>query len=197
MIVNLQHVTQRTAFRPAVGSSKGQFLIASIIAIATSLVCAPARGERADRDKPANIEAGRMVADDARRISTFEGNVAMTQGTMSLRADRVVVRQDAEGNYQATATGSPVRFRQRTDPKGERAAVWVDGEALRIELDDREQKIELFDKARVTRDQDEVRGEHIILDQRTESFTVSGGKGASDSRVRAVIQPKVAPPGRQ
>lgn len=157
------------------------------------LLAFQAQAERADRDKPTNVEAGRMVADDARRISTFEGNVVVTKGTMSLRAERVVVRQDAQGNYQATAIGAPVRFRQRTDPRGDRPAVWVDGEAMRIELDDREQKVELFDKARVTRDQDEVRGDYIFLDQRAETFTVSTGKGSPEGRVRAVIQPKAAP----
>ncbi len=195
--MNQAHVSHRMTHAPAGADSKVHFLIALAITLASGLVCGQARGERADRDKPANIEAARMVADDARRISTFEGNVAITKGTMSLRADRVIVRQDADGNIHASATGSPVRFRQRTDPRGERAAVWVDGEAMRIELDDREQKVELFDKARVTRDQDEVRGDHITLDQRTETFTVSGAKGASDGRVRAVIQPKVAPAAKQ
>jgi lipopolysaccharide export system protein LptA len=151
----------------------------------------PAWAEKADRDKPLQVEANKMTADDVRRLNVFEGNVVVTKGTMSLRADRLVVRQDAEGFQFATATGKPARFRQRQDPKpGEKEGIWIDGEALRIELDDRNQRIELFDKARVNRGCDEVAGDYIFVDQRSEFYQVSSGKGAEKGRVKAIIQPK-------
>jgi len=148
-------------------------------------------GEKADRDKPTQVEANRMSADDARRLNIFEGDVVVTKGTIRLTAERLVVRQDAEGFQFATATGKPARFRQRQDPKpGEKEGIWVDGEALRIELDDRNQKIELFDNARVNRGGDEVAGDYIFVDQRSDFYQVSSGKGPAKGRVKAVIQPK-------
>jgi len=157
----------------------------------------PALAEKADKDKPTHIEANRMSSDDVRRISIFEGNVVLIKGTVLVRADRIVVRQDAEGFQFATATGKPVRFRQKGEPKGDKEGVWTDGEALRVEIDDRNERIELFERARVTRDQDEVCGEYVFLDQRTEFFSVSAAKGAAptspEGRVRAVIQPKTQP----
>ncbi len=151
----------------------------------------PAWAEKADRDKPTQVEANRMSADDARRLNIFEGNVVVTKGTMTLRADRLVVRQDAAGFPLATATGRPARFRQRQDPKpGEKEGIWIDGEALRIEVDDRNQKIELFEKARVNRGCDEVAGDYIFVDQRSDFYQVSSGKGAQKGRVKAIIQPK-------
>jgi lipopolysaccharide export system protein LptA len=156
-------------------------LLASCIALA----------EKADRDKPLEVEANRMSADDARRLNVFEGDVVLTKGTITLRAERLVVRQDAEGFQLATATGKPVRFRQRQDPKpGEKEGIWVEGEALRIEIDDRNQKIELFENARVNRGGDEVAGNYIFVDQRSDFYQVSAGKGAAKGRVKAVIQPK-------
>lgn len=150
-----------------------------------------ALAEKADRDKPTQVEANRMSADDARRLNVFEGEVVVTKGSMRLTADRLVVRQDADGFQSATATGRPARFRQRQDPRpGEKEGIWVDGEALRIELDDREQKIELFDRARVSRGGDEVAGDYIFVDQRSDFYQVSSGKGAAKGRVKAVIQPK-------
>ena len=148
--------------------------------------------EKADREKPTQIEANRMSADDVRRLNVFEGNVVVTKGTMVLRADRLVVRQDAEGFQFATATGKPARFRQRQDPKpGEQEGIWIDGEALRIEFDDRNQKIELYESARVNRGGDEVAGDYIFVDQRSDFYQVSAGKGpAGQGRVKAVIQPK-------
>lgn len=176
-------------------------------ALAATLLAVPAAGaiaEKADREKPTHIEANRMSSDDAKRMSIFEGSVVLTKGTVRVLADRIVVRQDADGYQFATATGNPVRFRQLGDPKSDRAAVWTEGESLRLEIDDRNEKIELFERARVKRDQDEVRGEYIFLDQRTEYFSVSSGRDAAkgaaapaapaaETRVRAVIQPKLKP----
>ena len=170
--------------------------------LATTLIlgftfCVPALAEKADKDKPTNIEANRMSSDDAKRMSIFEGSVVLTKGSVVVRADRIVVHQDAEGFQVATATGKPVRFRQKGDPKDGKEGIWTEGEALRVEIDDRNERIELFERARVMRDQDVVNGEYIFLDQRTEFFSVSAAKGAAPAapggRVKAVIQPKSKP----
>src|SRR5688572_11441344 len=77
----------------------------------------PAVAEKADKDKPTNIEANRMTSDESRRMSIFEGGVVLTKGTIAVRADRIVVHQDADGFQITTATGKPVRFRQKADRK--------------------------------------------------------------------------------
>ena len=170
---------------------------AALAAALLALSAFPAWAEKADKDRPTNIEANKMSSDDARRLTIFEGNVLLTKGTVVVRADRIVVRQDADGFQFTTATGKPVRFRQKGEPKGDKEGVWTDGEALRIEIDDRNERIELFERARVTRDQDVVNGEYIFLDQRSEFFSVSSAKGAAptspEGRVKAVIQPKTKP----
>ena len=172
--------------------------IAAAVATALLMLAAfSAQAEKADKDKPTNIEANRMSSDDAKRMSIFEGGVVLTKGTIVVRADRIVVQQDAEGFQLTTAYGKPVRFRQKGDRKDGKEGVWTDGEALRIEIDDRNERIELFERARVARDQDIVNGEYIFLDQRTEFFSVSAAKGAAPNapgiRVKAVIQPKSKP----
>ncbi len=150
-----------------------------------------AHAEKADKDKPTNIEANRMSSDDARRISIFEGNVVLTKGTILVRADRITVRQDPEGYQISVATGNPARFRQKRDGKEE----WIDGDALTIEIDDKREKIDLREQAHLMRDKDEVRGDVITVDTRSEFFSVLSGKSVSsaanpEGRVRAVIQPK-------
>jgi lipopolysaccharide export system protein LptA len=156
------------------------------------MACASAAlAEQADSTKPTQIEANTMKADDARRTNTFEGNVVVTRGTLRIQADRIVVRQDKDGNQFATATGNPVRFRQRQDPKPpEKEGGWMEGEAKRIELDDKAGRVELFESARVNRGGDEVAGDYILVDQKSDFFTVTPGKG--EGRVRATIQPKPA-----
>lgn len=170
--------------------------LAAALAAVLTLCAFPAHAEKADKDKPTNIESNKMSSDDARRMTIFEGSVVLTKGTVVVRADRIVVRQDADGFQISTAYGKPVRFRQKGDPKGGCDGLWTDGEALRIEIDDRNEKVELFDRARVTRDQDVVNGDYIFLDQRTDFFSVSTAKGAAPAspsgRVTAVLQPKSA-----
>jgi len=163
--------------------------IAVAIAIA-AMSAFSAKAEKADREKPTQVEASRMTSDEARRISIFEGNVVLSKGTMQLQAERIVVRQDADGFQYATASGNPVRFRQKGDPRGGEEGVWIEAEAGRIEIDEKNERVELRENARVTRDKDEVRGSYILYDQRSEFFSVSSAKDAPGSRVRAVIQPK-------
>ena len=157
--------------------------------LALALCAAHAGAEQADSGKPTQIEANKMQADDVRRLTIFEGNVVVTRGTLKIDADSIVVHQDAEGYQHSTATGNPVRFRQRLDPKPPATeGGWMEGEAKRIEMDDRSGKIELFDAARVNRAGDEVAGNYILVDQKADFFSVTPGKG--DGRVRATLQPK-------
>ncbi len=179
---------------PTFAAIKRRFLPACALLAGLALTAPVVQAEKADKDKPTNIEANRMSSDDARRISIFEGNVILTKGTIRVLADRLTVREDPAGFQISTAVGNPAHFRQKRDGKDE----WIEGEALRIEINDRTEKIELHDKARLVRDKDEVRGDAISVDTRSEFFTVTAGKsvvsGANpEGRVRAVIQPKAKP----
>lgn len=153
------------------------------------------RAEKADRDKPVNLEADTVFLDDAKQISTYQGNVRLTQGTLLIRADRLVVTQDAGGFQHGTAYGNPASFRQKREGLDE----YIEGYALRIEYDAKTDKVQLFTQARMKRNQDEVRGNYIAYDGKTEFFQViGGGKEAAatnngQGRVRAVIQPKPKP----
>jgi lipopolysaccharide export system protein LptA len=167
----------------------GRRLAVALAAVLAASSAFSALAEKADREKPTQVEANRMTSDEAQRISIFEGDVVLTKGTLELKAQRVVVRQDADGFQFATATGEPVHLRQKSDPRGAQEGVWIEGEAGRIEIDGRNERIELHGDARVTRDKDEVRGNTIVYDQRSEFFSVSSPKDAPGARVRAVIQP--------
>ncbi len=163
------------------------------IGLAMLAVACPAGAERADRDKPVNIEADRMNADDAQKTAVFEGRVVLTQGTLLIRADRLTLRQDKEGFQYGVALGKPATFRQKREGSGD----YIDGEAERIEYDGRADRIQLFNRARLRRDSgDDVRGNYISYDSRTEFFSVQAAKGAPaesrDGRVRAVIMPRTS-----
>ena len=46
--------------------------------------------ESADRDKPIDLEADTVKVDDAKQISTYSGNVILTQGSLIIRADKLI-----------------------------------------------------------------------------------------------------------
>jgi lipopolysaccharide export system protein LptA len=164
-------------------------LVAGAFLASSSL---PSGAEKADKEKPINLEADRVNIDDAKKVSVFEGNVVLTQGTLVIRADRMIVREDAQGFNHGTAYGNPVTFRQKREGVDE----YIEGEALRVEYDGRVEKLQLFNRAQLKRGADEVRGSYISYDQPTEIFNAVGsgddgsGKAAAQGRVRAVIQPK-------
>jgi lipopolysaccharide export system protein LptA len=156
------------------------------------LIATPcAHAEKADRDKPINLESNTATVDDVKKVSIYEGNVILTQGTMEIRADKLVVKEDEEGFQYGTAYGNPASFRQKREGYDE----YIEGYALRIEYDGKKDLVQLFNQARMKRDKDEARGNYISYDGKTEFFQVIGGKETATpssprGRVRTVLQPK-------
>jgi lipopolysaccharide export system protein LptA len=170
--------------------------LAAIAGLAGAMLAAStARAENADRDKPVNIEADRVSVDDVKKVQVFEGNVQLKKGTLVIRAARIVITQDDDGYQRGVATGSPdvlPNFRQKREGLEE----YIEGDAERIEHDAKAEKTEFFNRARVKSGLDEVRGQFISYDARTENYFVTSGpngtraRPGSNERVRAVIQPK-------
>ncbi len=146
--------------------------------------------EAADRDKPIELEADTVTVNDAKKISTYAGNVILTQGTLIIHADKLIVREDKEGFQHSTSTGNPTTFKQKREGKNE----YMEGSAQRIEYDGRMDKVQLYTKAWVKRGEDVVHGDYISYDANAEYAEVIGGtktEGTPGSgRVKAIIQPK-------
>ena len=157
-------------------------------ALCASLLATPVHAEKADRDKPVNLEADTVTLDDVKKISVYQGNVILSQGTMMLRADRLQVSQNADGLDKVSASGRPVTFRQKLDGREE----FIEGFADRVEYDSVSSQLELIGQAQLRRGSDELRGAQISYNANTEFFKVVGQPDAKtpSGRVRAVIRPK-------
>jgi lipopolysaccharide export system protein LptA len=150
-----------------------------------------ALAEAADRDQPIELEADTVTVNDAKKISTYAGNVILTQGTLVIHADKLVVREDKEGFQHSTSTGNPTTFKQKLEGKNE----YMQGSAQRIEYDGRMDKVQLYTRAWVKRGEDIINGDYISYDANAEYAEVIGGAksesgGTSSGRVKAIIQPK-------
>lgn len=171
----------------------------------------PAAAEKADRNKPMNIEADALRYDDVKQLSVFSGHVVLTKGTIVVRGANLEVRQDPEGYQFALVTGSaesPAFFRQKREALDE----FIEGEGETIEYDGRADKVKFIKKAHMRRLRgatvaDEITGALIVYENLTDMFSVDGvprqgGLPVPGGRVRAVLTPKpegasatpVAPP---
>ncbi len=173
---------------------------AALWVICLAGACAGAWAERADRDRPMNIEADRLEHDDLKKISQFQGRVIATKGTIVFRGQSLEVREDPDG-YQHVlllpATGQRAFYRQKREGVNE----FMEAEAERIEYDGRRDRVVLSGRAELRRLRgttlaDEIQGQVIVYDSIADQFTVDGAPrqaatpGSVTPRVRAVLTPK-------
>lgn len=163
------------------------------IPLILAMLSQPVLAERADRDKPLQLEASRISIDDAKKIQILEGDVIVIKGTMMLRADRVVITEDQYGFQKGVAFGGKdglARIRQKREGKDE----YSEGEAERIEYNTNSEVAEFFHRAWVKSGEDQVKGDYIWYDGISEKYLVTAGPNrdpkAPPARVRAIIQPK-------
>ena len=174
-------------------------LIARIAICAASLVpllaAAPVQAERADRDKPIFYQGDTGGANLGSKDGELAGGVVITQGTLTIHADRITFRQNADNSLSATVLGNPLAFRQKRDD----AEGYYEGWAQRAEYDGQKENLELFDNAILKRGADEIRSNYISYNSATEQFKAEGrastvppaaGEIGRSDRVRGTFQPK-------
>lgn len=174
--------------------------VSPLLLIAVLALCGGlANAEKADRNKPMNVEADALRHDDLKQTSIFTGRVVLTKGTILLRGARIDVRQDAEGYQFGVVTAEPGKlafFRQKREGLDE----FIEGEGETIEYDSRADTVKFIKKAQLRRYRganlsDELTGALILYDNTTDVFTIDGSvargsPGAPGGRVRAMLSPK-------
>jgi lipopolysaccharide export system protein LptA len=152
-----------------------------------------AGAERGDKDKPINFSAMQPAeVDFEKRVGTLRGNVVITQGTITIKADRIDFRQNPDNSLSATAYGNPISFRQKKDDSDE----YYEGYAQRAVYDGSKDLLELFDRALLKQGADEIRSNYISYNNATGIFRAEGRPDAPNAvdgpgdRVRGVFQPR-------
>lgn len=178
--------------RNRIAARRGAGAAAAALALALVLASSAPGAETGDRDKPISFAGDTGDANLQARGGALAGNVLITQGTLSIRADRIVFKQNADNSLSATAYGNPVAIRQKRDGVDE----YYEGYAQRVEYDGSKELVELFDRALLKRGQDEIRSNYVSYNTATEVFKAEGrastvpdptGPGA---RVRGMFQPR-------
>lgn len=163
-------------------------LICALLGASTSTFA-----EKADKEKPINFSAEQPAeVDFEKRVGTLKGNVVITQGTLSIKADRIDFKQNADNSISATAYGNPITFRQKKDDSDE----YYEGFAQRAVYDGQKELLELFDRALLRQGTDEIRSNYISYNSSSGVFRAEGRPNAPGApegpgeRVRGVFQPK-------
>lgn len=165
------------------------------------LACGASFAERADALKQIKVQADSGFANMINQGGMAEGNVVLTRGTLIMKAGKLSLTEDPEGYKAATllaAPGALATFRQKRDG----GDLWVEGEAERIDYDDKTDIVKLSGKAKVTslegtRVTNRAEGPFISYDSRKEQFaalnTPTGQSKAGGGRVEMIFDQKPHP----
>jgi lipopolysaccharide export system protein LptA len=174
-----------------------------LAAVALGLSTGVALAEKADRNKPMNVEADALRYDDVNQTSVFTGRVVISKGSIVIRGAKVNVRQDPEGYQYGVVTAEPGKlayYKQKREGLDE----FIEGEADVIEYDGKADRVKFIKRAELRRLRgasvaDEMTGSLITYDNTSDVFTVDGGAGSPTSvpgapagRIRAVLSPRVS-----
>lgn len=164
-----------------------------------------AHAARADRNQPITIDADKPgTVDMLKQVVVFNGNVVITQGSITIKAERAEIREGSDGFRSAVAVGTggqQASFRQKREGLDE----FIQGTADRIEYEGRGDVVRFVGKAQVQRLRggtaaDQITGERITYDSTTEVFSVAGStapaspdsaaSGPGSGRVRVILTPR-------
>ncbi len=137
-----------------------------------------------DTNKPINIDSGNQELDMENSVVTFTDNVVITQGSILIKANKVVITRPPENSGKketVDAFGSPVTFHQMLDD-GKPA----DGKADKVHYDLGTEFLTLTGNAELKQLDSKINGDVITYDVKKQQLKATSGP---KSRVRTVLIP--------
>ena len=155
------------------------------LALAGSLLAAslPALALTGDTDQPIHIESDQQSLDMQGNIVTFTGNVIVTQGSIKINADKVVVTRPGgeKGKEVIDGYGNPATFYQMQD-NGKP----VKGHAAKMHYELQSDFVVLTGNAYLEQVDSNIKGDkitYLVKEQKMQAFSEKG------KRVTTVLVP--------
>lgn len=142
-----------------------------------------AQGYESDKNKPIFLESDSAKWDEESQKSTYRGNVVVTQGSMLLTGDLLVVTSKNNEINKMVITGNKSTYKQKT-----KNGKIVNGEALKIQYFVEQSKIIFLNKAVLVQSNNTVKSNKIIY--KTDSENIMAGDKEGKSRVKMTLEPK-------
>lgn len=139
-----------------------------------------------DQQQPIRITADSAERDENASTTRYVGSVVLTQGSLVIEADTLVIKQLERDQSVITASGTPARMRQT--PELEQPP--IKAEAGEIIYRQQQDQITLSDGARIEQDGAIVTGAVIDYQVSAQRVSASGGDEGTGQRVEVIIPPK-------
>lgn len=137
-----------------------------------------------DKDAPVELEADSADINQKTGTTVYQGKVKITQGSMILTADKVVIEHQDNKAHRFTATGTPARFQQL--PDNEETPIKGKGKTIIYLI--KSEELVLKGDAELHQDGDRFSSDRIVYD-RVKAQLKAGTAAQGNERVRVTIQP--------
>src|SRR5215813_7468701 len=170
----------------------GATVLPRVSALAQQGPSNPLQGFSTNRDKPVNIKAASLEVRDKEKFATFSGDVHVVQGDTDMRCKTLVVyyEDSSKDSKDAVKTAQPgpagSNQIRRMEARGNVVVTQKDQIATgdRGDFDMRTNTVVLSGKVVVTKGQDVMRGERLVVNLTDGVSRMEGG------RVEGIINPK-------
>lgn len=154
------------------------FALILLLSLPTGQVAADTRS---DGSQPISVQADQSDFDEKAGIQRLTGNVEITQGTLSVKADSIQIELKDGALLKIIGEGSPIRFQQQTE-----TGATMSGQSNRIEYNTQTTQITFSGDARFERPGQKLSGNSITYNMSDLTFKASGDK---KGRVSIILQP--------
>ncbi len=158
------------------------------ILIFTFFISMPAIAKTSDKQAPTNIEADRLEMREKENISIYTGNVKITRGSMKIEGDTIIITYKDGVLYRIEANGKPATFFQLNDLDEA-----ISAESFYIDYNEKTNKLELKEKARLLKNKNDFSSEHIIYNTLDDIVRAGKHNAPTDTptpRVKITIYPQ-------
>lgn len=140
-----------------------------------------------DKTQPIDVSADSVELDDKAGRAVYRGRVRVTQGTMRITGDTLVLERKDGAIHMVTVTGNPATYRQRPDGEADD----VTAEAGVLQILPLAGVVRLEKNAQVRQRGRAFSGQRIEYDNQNDIVRADGADAATPGgRVRIVIPPE-------
>jgi lipopolysaccharide export system protein LptA len=143
-------------------------MIKLILTVCILVVCSNSFALKGDSDKPMQIDADNATVDNKNKVSTFNGNVIITRGSLVVHSNKAIATENSFGDKTVTLYGTPVSFVQLEDD-GEK----IEGQGNQFVYNTKTNLGVLSGRARVKKGKNIVIGDTITYNSKTQVYSAT------------------------
>jgi lipopolysaccharide export system protein LptA len=138
-----------------------------------------------DKNQPINVSADKAQKNDKEGLTTYEGDVVITQGSIRITGQKIRIYDTAGTVDRMVATGSPATFKQKPELNSE--DMIAEGSSIEYEVN--KELLVLLENALLKKEGNITNSNKIIYDMKTAVVNAGDDTG----RVIMTLKPSTNP----